>query len=61
MKSSPDVFATQWIDPERKVLKFLPMVITVTDKRIAQFESKKLEKEYKENAYELEFILKSVK
>ena len=37
------------------------MVITVTDKRIAQFESKKLEKEYKENAYELEFILKSVK
>jgi hypothetical protein len=61
VKSSPDEFATQWIDPQRKVLKFLPMVITVTDKRIDRFESKKLEKEYKENAYDLEFILKSVK
>jgi len=60
-KLNPNEFVTQWIDPERKVLLFLPMLISVTDKRINEFQHQKLDKEFRENKHGLEYILKKVK
>jgi hypothetical protein len=60
-KLNPNEFVTQWIDPERKVLIFLPMLISVTDERINEFQHQKLEKEFRENKHGLEYILKKVK
>ena len=60
-KLNQNEFVTQWIDPERKVLMFLPMLISVTDERINEFQHQKLEKEFRENKHGLEYILKKVK
>ena len=60
-KLNQNEFVTQWIDPERKVLLFLPMLISVTDKRINEFQHQKLDKEFRENKHGLEYILKKVK
>mgnify|MGYP001421649333 CR=1 FL=1 len=60
-KSTPDKFVTQWVDTERKILKFLPMVITVTDQRIKEFESDILNKEFNDNAFGLPFFKKRIK
>ena len=61
VKSTPKEFATQWVDTERKILKFFPMVITVTDQRIKEFESDILNKEFNENAFGLPFFKKRIK
>ena len=47
VKSEPNEFATPWMHEERKVFLDLPMVITVTNKRVQEFESKKLGKAFK--------------
>ncbi len=60
-KSTPDKFVTQWVDTERKVLKFLPLVISVTDKRINQFETEILNEEFSKKAYGLKFIRENIK
>ena len=57
VKSGPNEFATQWVDEERKIL-FLPLVITVTDKRVKKFESEKLEKAFKNKSLGLPYLKK---
>ena len=61
VKSTSEILATQWIDPERKVLKFLPLVITVTDKRIKKFEAEILNNEFRDNLHGLKFIRQKIK
>ena len=60
VKSTPNEFATQWVDTERKILKFLPLVITVTDQRIKEFEYDILNTEFNDNAFGLPIFKKRI-
>ena len=54
-------FVTQWVDQERKILKFLPLVITIKNKRIENFSSDLMQKELKKRSIELKDLLQSAR
>lgn len=61
VKSEPNEFATPWMHEERKVFLDLPMVITVTNKRVQEFESKNWGKHLRVRAFGFSFQKKKLK